>query len=1078
MKISTRIILSVTAATAITVFAIIFYVANRAKDLQNDVINNDLKNTARFYSTKVNTLLGSAMTSARTLSAIFEQKDEIPVDMRRNLINSYLKGILMQNTDFQTVWTCWEPNTLDKSDSEYINTAAHDSTGRFIPYWYRINDTIKVEQFKDYETEGAGNAYLRTKNEDIEVVTNPYVYEIGNEKIPIISLAVPVRIDGEFVGAVGIDINMQVLQNELNNITIYETGYGFLISGNADMITHKDSTLLGKSFYDNLTEEKKNIVKKAIENNEIVEFDNKSPYTNKVSSYVCSPVTIGTSEDTWMFVVSVPNETLQAGINTMNAITYTAALIALLIIALIAWFSGRIIQVNIKKTLTEVGKLIDAGTKGDLSYRADINKVHNDFQPVIVGFNEVLDTIVNPLNKSVEAIQRISDGDVSKKIEENYKGDFNNLKNNINNMIDVVQSLTGQMNEMYKKQAAGDYEYFMNDTVFKGVYQQVAQGYNQVVKLHIDNILAMLDIVGKFGEGNFDTKMPDLPGKQILVTQVVNGVRTNLLELTEALNQMYKEQAAGDFEYFIDINSFKGTYKEVADSYNSAVKLHVDNIMAILDIVGKFGEGNFDTKMPDLPGKQILATQVVNGVRDNLLSVTSEISNVTNAISSGNMSAKGNSAKYKGEYAKIIDGLNASLNALVEPLGSLVRELSNYTREILNGNLSAKLTLQDSKIGAFQITVKSINSAFAALIKQINTSVNLISEIARGDIPDEISGIYKGDFQQLQESLNGLIVVNQQIINHAQKIADGNLKLDIQKRSDKDELMIAFGDMVLKLSKLVDNINDAADNVASGSAEISNNASSMAQGANEQASSVEEVSASVEEMEATISQNSENAKNTKEIAEKAAQNIEVGSKAVQSTVEAMRQIIEKIQIVTEIADKTDLLAINAAIEAARAGEHGEGFAVVAGEVRKLAEISKEAAKEINNVSKQSLRTAEQSGGLLKGIVPQIHKTSQLINDIAIASNEQNSGINQITSAINQLNQLSQQNAASAEELSTGSEELNTQADVLRETISFFKTNTKQNSNLNKKETPTKKMVTNGINISLEKTANDDEYSKF
>jgi methyl-accepting chemotaxis protein len=151
----------------------------------------------------------------------------------------------------------------------------------------------------------------------------------------------------------------------------------------------------------------------------------------------------------------------------------------------------------------------------------------------------------------------------------------------------------------------------------------------------------------------------------------------------------------------------------------------------------------------------------------------------------------------------------------------------------------------------------------------------------------------------------------------------------------------------------------------------------------------------------------------------------------------MKQIAEKISIIEEIARQTNLLALNAAIEAARAGEHGKGFAVVAAEVRKLAERSGQAAGEISELSASSVQIAEQAGGMLKKIVPDIRKTADLIQEITAASSEQNAGADQINKAIQQLDQVVQQNAAGSEEMASTSEELSSQAEQLQCSMSFF-----------------------------------------
>jgi len=218
---------------------------------------------------------------------------------------------------------------------------------------------------------------------------------------------------------------------------------------------------------------------------------------------------------------------------------------------------------------------------------------------------------------------------------------------------------------------------------------------------------------------------------------------------------------------------------------------------------------------------------------------------------------------------------------------------------------------------------------------------------------------------------------------------------------------------------------------------VSATAQSLSQSSSEQAASVEESSASVEQMSASINQNAENAKVTDNLASKTAVEATEGGGAVKNTVDAMKKIAQKIGIIDDIAYQTNLLALNAAIEAARAGEHGKGFAVVAAEVRKLAERSQVAAQEIGGLAGDSVGLAERAGHLLDEIVPSIRKTSDLVQEIASASQEQSSGVAQINNAMNQLNQATQQNASASEELAATAEELGGQAEQLQQLMLFF-----------------------------------------
>ena len=534
MKVLAKILLSILSACVI-VFAVIigfnlYQVNHSSVKSAEELATKEGEKQAKNVENDLNYSIDMAKGLAITLNTMVDQHNA-----NRQLTNKILKKTLEENSDFLGVWTIWEPNAFDGKDKNYKNKLGHDQTGRFIPYWNRSGEKISVLPLKDYDKPGAGDYYLLAKNSGKQVIMNPYNYEINGKKVLMTSFVIPIKKEGQVIGAVGVDMSLKSIQKVNDSIHLYKSGSGAIISNDGTIVAHPSEQLVGKSS-DKLAGSESAKVKKAVQSGRTVSFTNVSSKKDVYNVY--SPISIGSTNTPWSLLVTVPLNEVKEGSNTLLKSSLLIGIIGLIILVLLITLIARGLVKPIKKVFEKVQEIADGNlatepltirSKDEIGQLAmamnemtentrTLVKDAADISEQVNSYSEELSTFTNEMSEGIEQVSATS---------EQLAAGSTGQAQYASDILEKVQHVNGEMKEITQhiEEMENDSQK-TEDSVQKGL-QSATRSINGMQTIE-EKVSSTATIVQQLGENSKEIRE---------ILDVINNiaVQTNLLALNAAI---------------------------------------------------------------------------------------------------------------------------------------------------------------------------------------------------------------------------------------------------------------------------------------------------------------------------------------------------------------------------------------------------------------------------------------------------------------------------------------------------------------------------------------------------------------
>ena len=498
--------------------------------------------------------------------------------------------------------------------------------------------------------------------------------------------------------------------------------------------------------------------------------------------------------------------------------------------------------------LADAALLTKAAVEGKLATRADASKHQGDFRKVVEGVNATLDAVIGPLNVSAEYVDRISKGDIPPKITDTYHGDFNEIKNNLNTCIDAVNALVADTVVLSKAAVEGKLATRADASKHQGDYRKVVEGVNATLDAVIGPLNVSAEYVDRISKGDIPPKITDTYHGDF------NEIKNNLNTCIDVVNALVADTALltkaaveGKLATRADASKHQGDYRKVVQGVNETLDAVIGPLNVSAEYVDRISKGDIPPKITDTyHGDFNEIKNNLNTCIDVVNALVADTALLTKAAVEGKLATRADASKHQGDYRKVVQGVNETLDAVIGPLNvsaeyvdriskgdippkitdtyhgdfneiknnlnacidavnALVAETEVLIRASADGKLDTRADAT-KHLGDYRKIVKGVNDMLDAILLPIGEGNRILAQISIGKIDELIAATYKGDHEKMKQAVNNVAGVLQGLQKELGRLTEASREGQLSERGKPDQFQGSYADIVKGVNQMLDAI--------------------------------------------------------------------------------------------------------------------------------------------------------------------------------------------------------------------------------------------------------------------------------